>query len=707
MIDTMDKKINVLIVEDSDDDAMLLLRELRRNNFDPTFKQVETAEEMNRALSEKSWDIVISDYSMPHFTGMEALSLLKKSKMDIPFILTSGKIGEETAVAAMRAGAQDYMMKDNLIRLGPSIERELREALSRKEKRIADNELKKLSAAIEQSVNIVFICDIKGTIEYVNPNFEEVTGYTKEEAIGQTPKLFSSIDTPRSVYGELWNAILTGNTWKGTFKNKRKDGKPFWVSSTIAPFRDDSGKITHFLSVQEDITERMHSEETIYYLKTHDELTGLANRNKMVEAMGDWMQYSKDTQSHASVIIVDIGDFETINNAYGRFSGDRLLKELGKIIKKAVEDLNEVNVFGSAAEDVIARLSSDEISVFLPNKDLSVAITLAEEILTSVKAFEPIDIPTGISINIGIALYPEHALTPMDILIKADAAVFRAKELGKDRFHIYNPSNKGLHVANQRLAWKRHIEQALKEDRFVPFYQPLMCVKSGQIKHYEALARMHDGNGKILLPGMFLDVAENFSLIDSIDKVMIEKTLILQSTFSDNYNGTCPSFAMNISATCFGDDSLLAFIESKISEVGADPKKLIFEITETATLGDMRSATHFIDSLRSLGCRFAIDDFGVGFTSFAYLKEMNIDMIKIDGSFIRRLHENKKDQLLVKAMVDVAQGLGIETVAEYVECHETLDLLRDYGIDFAQGHLIGKPAESPMIMENDKIGTII
>jgi len=241
-----------------------------------------------------------------------------------------------------------------------------------------------------------------------------------------------------------------------------------------------------------------------------------------------------------------------------------------------------------------------------------------------------------------------------------------------------------------RLKERERIQKALNDDRFEPWFQPILDLTDNKIHHYEALARMKDENGDILLPGAFIDTAERFGLIGAIDRVIIDKTMKLQA--ETRRMGRELSFTINLSGKDFGDDDFLSFLHMRVKEPGANLCSPIFEITETAAVRDLNIAIKFIKALKSLGCHFSLDDFGVGFTSFIYLREMEVNYIKIDGSFIRRLHENANDQFFVKAITDVARGMGIKTVAEFVETEETLKLLKKFGVDYAQGTLIGKPA---------------
>lgn len=556
------------------------------------------------------------------------------------------------------------------------------------EHREAESELRKLSMIIEQSINVILITDIKGTIEYVNPMFEKVTGWSKEEAIGKNPRILASGETSRGEYEELWGTIGSGRTWRGTFKNKRKDGRFYWGNAVITPIKNDRGVITHFLAVQEDITEKKKSEEKAEYLASYDEMTGLINRARFMEMLREWV-FIKTSGRKGVLLLLDVDEFKFINDTYGHSLGDELIRHIGLVLSDAIKD-GEIPYMQNPADVILGRMGGDEFALFVPYADSNKGMEVADYLRKRVEAFHLPEVPIYSTVSIGAVCYPEHGGTVKELFTKADAALYRAKEDGRNKCHLYRAEDRDLELIHSKLKEKERILKTIADDRFVPWFQPLLHIPDGRVHHYEALARMRETDGKILFPGEFIDTAERFGLIGAIDRIITEKTMRLQAEMSRQ--GREISFAMNLSGKNLGDEELLSFLQSKISETGADPGHLIFEITETAAVHDLGKAIRFINALKSIGCRFSLDDFGVGFTSFVYLKEMKVDYIKIDGSFIKSLHENPNDQLFVKAIIDVATGMGIKTVAEFVEKKETLDLLKEYCVDYAQGYLIGKPA---------------
>lgn len=338
----------------------------------------------------------------------------------------------------------------------------------------------------------------------------------------------------------------------------------------------------------------------------------------------------------------------------------------------------------------MGRLGGDEFAIFLPDRDEKEGMETAEEIRKRLEKSRFVEVPGHVTTSIGVAIYPRDGSTAKELITRADAAIYHAKELGHNRIHLYNTEDLVLEKIRSRMEWKGRIQMAIDEDRFVPWFQPVLVLKNNQIHHYEALARMRDINGEVILPWAFVDTAEMFGLITAIDRIIINKTLKTQSNLCKQ--GKVLSFSMNLSGKDLGDKEFLQFLKSAIIEKGADPTLLIFEITETAAIRDLDRAIKFIRELKAIGCSFALDDFGVGFTSFKYLREMEVDYIKIDGGFIRMLHETTNDHIFVKAIADVARGMGIKTIAEFVENGEIIKILKEYGVDYAQGCFIGKPS---------------
>ncbi|MBI5232887.1 MAG: EAL domain-containing protein, partial [Deltaproteobacteria bacterium] len=553
----------------------------------------------------------------------------------------------------------------------------------------AEEELKKLTMAIEQSGNIIFITDKMGHIEYVNSAFEHVTGYTRDEAIGQTPRLFAAGDTPMGQYRELWETIQAGKTWRGTFKNRNKVGRHYWCDTTISPILNERGEIRHYLAEQEDVTEKRLSEERIERLTAYDDLTGLVNRERFIELLNEWLAYSYLGGNSTALLLIDLDHFRMLNDTYGHATGDLALKGIAERIKAVVRDQTAAKEGGR--DSVLGRISADEFAVFFPARDGDYGLDTAEGIRKCIEGFSLETIPVRFTVSMGLVVFPRDGNSTKALFTKVDTALQRAKSLGGNRCYLYRPEDHDIETIHKRLKGKERIQDAFAEDRFEPWFQPIMGLKDGNVHHYEALIRLRERDGSIHLPGTFISTAEGLGLVGMIDRIVTDKTMKIQAEL--RAKGHNLGFAMNISGKDMGDDDLLDYLKSKIKETGADPSGLVFEITETAAVHELDRAIKFVRALKEMGCKFSLDDFGVGFTSFVYLKELNVDFIKIDGSFIRKLDQSPNDQLFVKAMTYVAGGMGIKTIAEFVEREEVLRLLKDYGVDYAQGYLIGRPVK--------------
>lgn len=557
------------------------------------------------------------------------------------------------------------------------------------ERKRVEFELRKLTMAIEQSMNLVFITDALGTIEYINPMFEEVTGYKKAEAVGKTPWGLADGE-PNQNNEETWKSIFTGEGWQGTVRHRKKDGGYFWSKGVISPIKDEAGNISHYLAVYEDITEKRISRERIQYLAHFDGTTGLMNRSRFIELLSDWVTIA-DGKKTGVLLLLDIDQFKFLSDAYGHGMGDEFLRRVAKLLQIIIRYVNSKFFNDSENEILLCRLSGDEFAVFMPDIGRVEAVEIAEQIRKGLEDFYQADVQCHLTASIGVALYPGHGKTATELLTKADAAMYRAKDLGRNRFHFYSPEERDIEQMHIRLKWKENILRALKEDRFEPWFQPILGLSDDKVKHYEVLARMREKDGSIILPGPFIDIAERFGLVSSIARVIIEKAMNIQA--EESRKGRELTFCINLSGKELGDKELLYFLQSKIYEIGVNPANIVFEITETASINDLERAMGFLKTLKSMGCSLSLDDFGIGFTSFLYLKEMQIDYIKIAGSFIKNMDKNINDQLFVKAITDVARGMDIKTIAEFVEKDETVGLLRKYGVDYAQGYLIGRPSE--------------
>ncbi|MCF6149776.1 MAG: EAL domain-containing protein [Candidatus Kuenenia sp.] len=591
-----------------------------------------------------------------------------------------GAFGFPIMNAGMCLGVIDFFSHkiqppdEDLLNMMDAIGKQIGQFMMRKN---AEEQYSKLSQAINQSPSSVIITDYNGDIEYVNPGFTKNTGYLLEEVIGKNPRVLKSGEVHNEAYEELWKTITTGREWRGDFHNKKKDGSFFWEHVSISPIRDKKGKITHFVAIKEDITERKNFESKLLYLANNDPLTNLFNRRRFREELNSMLAQSLRYGTKGALLFLDLDNFKYVNDMHGHQKGDELLKRFAALLRQRMRET-----------DILARFGGDEFAILLPHTNAEQANEISKHILELVRdkiLTEDAIHPIGISI--GIVLFPEHGTDADKLLISSDLAMYMAKEDGKNCARVYSPEHK-IKVET-RLTWEKRIRDAIKTNQFILHLQPIMSVTNNNIGSYEALLRMQNENGELILPDNFIHIAERFGLINDIDRWVICKAIQLIAEHEFDKKGLF--LEVNISGKALANLDLLNIIKNEISNVSINPGCLVLEITETAAVESIVDAQNFIRLLKEIGCRFAIDDFGSGFSSLSNLKHLEVDYMKIDGRFIRNLPNNPVDQHLVKAMVEIARWLGKKTIAEYVECNNTVQLLKKLGVDYAQGYYIGKP----------------
>ncbi|MDR4509017.1 MAG: EAL domain-containing protein [Candidatus Brocadiaceae bacterium] len=545
-----------------------------------------------------------------------------------------------------------------------------------------EEQLRKLSQAVEQSPSTTIITDTTGTIEYVNKKFSESTGYAYEEVVGKNPRILKSGNMPLTEYKYLWKTILSGMEWHGEFHNRKKNGELYWEQAHISPIKNSQGINTHFLAIKEDITERKKFETQLLFFADHDPLTNLFNRRRFRIELEHILAQSKRYNTNGALMFLDLDNFKYYNDTHGHQKGDELLVKLSNVLTERIR-----------GTDIISRLGGDEFAIILPFTDVEKAYSISSQILQLVRGFFSTKENKSfyLTVSIGIVAYPEHGNELETLLTYADMAMYKAKEKGRNQICVFSPEHK-MQI-EVRLTWEKRIRHSLEHNKFILYLQPIVDLRNDVICGYETLLRMIGDNGEHILPKDFLDIAERFGLIRDIDRWVVRQAIQLIANHTLDARNIL--LEVNLSGKAFTDNELLSIIKYELTTKGVNPEYLIFEITETATIENIAVAQDFISTLKGIGCRFALDDFGVGFSTFSYLKHLPVDFLKIDGSFIGELSHNLADQHLVKAMVEVATGLKKQTIAEYVDNKETLNLLKTFGVAYAQGNYIGPPATIP------------
>ncbi|MGD9595563.1 GGDEF domain-containing phosphodiesterase [Wolinella succinogenes] len=514
--------------------------------------------------------------------------------------------------------------------------------------------------ALDES-NIVSITDLEGRIVYANEKFCEISGYSQEELLGKPHNIIRHPDTPKETFRELWNTIQAGKTWQGLIKNRTKDGRDYLVHSTIIPIFDQEGKIIHYMGVRHDLTPLIEKEQLIArHIK--DDLTHLPNRSKLLEDI--------TTLPCPTLSLINIDGFSQINDFYGLSIGDEVLKSFAHLLQEA---------FGEK-QHRIYRLHSDEFAILTPSpQDEEDHFQRLKNFLMQLKQ-EPILFEAG---KIYLSATAGSAAEKETIMGKANMALRYARE-EKQLHKVYDETLLIKQRQEENLEWIHKIQGAIRQERIISYFQPIYDVKNHRISKYEALVRLMDEEGAIIAPWQFLDIAKQSRQYPLITQTMLSHAAIAAKTHQ-------VSISVNLTTEDLTHADVLKHIDSLMRVYGCAPY-LIFEITETEEIRNYDDVRNFIRLVKGkYGSKIAIDDFGSGYSNFEHLLELEFDYLKIDGSIISKLETHGQSHVLIDAIVAFTQKLGIKTVAEFVSSKAIFDLIKEKGIDFAQGYFIGTP----------------
>ncbi len=547
------------------------------------------------------------------------------------------------------------------------------------ERRQADAQMRQLSSAVEQTADAVVITDRHGVIQYVNPAYEQITGYPLKEVLGKNASVVKSGEHGKGFYEELWRTVVAGQVFRGVMVNRKKDGSLYYEEKTITPLKDAGGNIVRFVSTGKDITQRLQSEERLHHLAHHDPLTGLPNRLLLQDRLKQAMLEAGQNDRLVAVMFLDLDRFKTINDTLGHDIGDALLKTVAERLAICLRP-----------GDTVSRLGGDEFTLILANVAHVDDVTrVAQKILDQfISPFRIGGRDLFVSPSIGITLYPLDEKLPENLLKDADVAMYRAKELGGNRLQFYTPE---LNLrAARRLELETGLRQALERQEFILHYQPLVDMRTGRIRGMEALLRWQHPEFGLIPPLDFIPLAEEIGLIIPIGEWVL-KTACAQIQAWHKTGFPTLQVAVNLSSKQLRDKNLIAAVRQALAESGIEPRYLDLELTESVLMQDMEQATTILKELKAVGISFSLDDFGTGYSSLSYLKRFPIDYLKIDRSFVRDITTDPVGAGLVKAIIAMANVLRIKVIAEGVETYEQLDFLRSHGCDITQGYFCSKP----------------
>ncbi|MCW6053752.1 EAL domain-containing protein [Lyngbya sp. CCAP 1446/10] len=698
---------NILIVDDLPENLRLLSRTLNAHGY--KVRSATTGAMAIRAAQSRWTELILLDIKLPDLDGYEVCKQLKSDDKTagIPIIFLSVLNETFNKVQGFAVGGVDYIAKPfqveevlarvethlTIRRLQQSLQkqnllllREIEERERLEESLFAEKELAQVT--LQSIGDAVITTDAQGNVRYFNPIAEQLTGWKAHEAKGlplSTVFVIVNEVTRKPVENPISKALLE-NRIVGLANHTilvARDGTEYAVEDSAAPIRDREGQIIGAVIVFHDVTESRNLASQISWEATHDALTGLINRRGFEQQLIEAIASVQDSNQQHALCYLDLDQFKVVNDTAGHIAGDELLRQITTLLQKGVR-----------ANDALARLGGDEFGLLLTQCPLSQAAKIAEQLKDLVHQFR--FIWNGktfiIGVSIGVVAIDQTSQDLMEVLGAADAACYAAKARGRNCVHVYSLDDSELiRQRGERLAVSQ-ISRALETNRFCLYYQKIVSITSNQsVEHYEILLRMLDKNGEIVAPNEFIPAAERYGLITEIDCWVIE-------TFFSNYHNlsgqqvlTNGLYTINISGASISNNQFMRFLIEQFPRYQVPPQSICFEITETAAIANFEQARNFMSELKKIGCRFALDDFGSGLSSFAYLINLPVDYLKIDGTFVKNISHNLISQALVEGFNDIAHAMNLETIAEFVENETILEKLREIGVDYAQGYGIARP----------------
>lgn len=543
----------------------------------------------------------------------------------------------------------------------------------------SEEKMRALFSAIEQSTDWVLITDIKGNIEYVNKAVKDITGYSKEDIVGQNINMFKLGRHDEKLYTDTWKALTSGTLLNGIISYRKKDGRLIEVYQNFIPLKDEKDNITSFISSAKDITGQKNVQKRMHHLTHYDLLTGLPNRSFFIDRVNQGIAKAEYKKRVIAVLIIDIDRFKFINDTYGFEVGDEILNTLGNILSDSIRE-----------GDTVARLGNDEFGIsFIDVEQTQDIINLADGILK--KTSLPMKIADNeiiISVCIGISIYPEDGKDAEEMLKKANLALLRAKKAGTKTFKVYT---QGVIVREEEIVIiERNLFRALKKEEYILYYQPFFEINTKKIMGIEALIRWDSRELGPVSPGKFIPLLEESGMIIEVGKWVL-KEAIKQLLEWKNKGYVVHPVSVNLSKLQFMQKDLVQMIQGTINRYGIDPYFLVLEITEDTIMHDIEHTKNVLNSLKNLGVSISIDDFGTGYASINYLKRFPIDNLKIDTSFVREIVLDPDAASIATAIISIAHNLNINTIAEGIETEEQWRILRLIRCSMAQGYYLCRP----------------
>ncbi len=633
-------------------------------------------------------------YSEEEALGSNLHALLAPSKFHEQFRTSfqrfqntgeGGAIGKTVRLTALRRNGEEFPVELSIsaVRAG---ERWNAVGVVRDISTQAHNEerLRHLSLTVEQSPASIVITSLDATIEYVNNAFVAISGYSREEAIGQNSRILQSGRTPPETYQSLWETLTQGRTWTGELYNRHRDGTEYIELATITPLRNEDGTIVKYVAVKEDITARKSAEADALHLAFFDQLTNLPNRRLLLDRLEKAILSSARSNRPGALIYIDLDNFKSLNDTLGHDVGDQLLRQVGIRLVSCVR-----------ASDTVARFGGDEFVVMIEDLEETIDASIAQaavvgnKILQSMNESFQLDNHThNNSASVGIAMFTGQEGGSAELLKQADIAMYSAKESGRNAVRFFDTRMQERVVA--QAAIEADLRQALVSNQFQLHYQPKMD-SDGHIAGAEALVRLNHPLNGIIAPDNFVPIAEKSGLILQIGDWVLNDACAQLARWSSDPKLARMTLAVNVSARQFSEPGFVQSVLVALERSGANPKRLVLELTESMLVGTYEPIVNKMATLRAHGIRFALDDFGTGYSSLAYLNRLSLDQLKIDKSFVNGVPNDPNSCAIVRTIIALGKALNLRVIAEGVETRAQLDFLKDGGCNLYQGYFFGRP----------------
>ena len=683
-----DERLRILHLEDNVADAALVEVLLRSAHFDCDVERVETRAEFEAALRCGTFDLILSDYSLPGFDGQSALELARSLRPDVPFLFVSGTIGEDRAVESLKGGATDFVLKDSFARLAPAVRRALEEARERAARQRAEEALRtseeRYALAAHGANDGLWDWDLRAGKVYLSPRWKSMLGLGADE-VAEDPNEWLGRVHPQDLPGlkARLDAHLEGRSehFESEYRIAHRDGTYRWMLSRGLGVRTAEGVPLRMAGSQTDITHRKQVEEQLLHDALHDGLTGLPNRASFLDRLTLVMsQAARRPDSRFAVLFLDLDRFKVVNDSLGHVIGDQLLVEIARRLEASLRH-----------GDTVARLGGDEFALLLDSVgDGTDATRAAERIHRQLE--QPFHLDgheVFSSASIGIALSTTGYEKPEDMLRDADTAMYRAKAMGRARHAVFDQAMHARAVEVLRL--ETDLRRAVEKAEFRLHYQPVVSLADGQLTGFEGLVRWIHPTKGLVMPSEFIGLAEETGLIVPLGGWVLREACRQVSAWAAAAQGV-PFVSVNLSPRQFAHTDVVGEVRAILEATGLEGRRLGLEITESALMegGDVRAR---LLELRSLGVRLLLDDFGTGYSSLSYLIRFPIDIIKIDASFVKGLEDDPEKVAIVRSILTIGHSLRMEVIAEGVENARQVEVLRSLGCDYGQGFHWSRPLE--------------